>query len=154
MIAEKIIDVLSAAEFLYAATCDFKGRPNIAPKFLVKIDKNFIFLVDFVIGRTWENLKANPRASLSFMDMDSLTGYQVNGTVEIITQGKEYDMIIKELQEKEISFTAKRIIEGIHKGKKSASFEVSFSKQMVIFKVKAEEVVEIGPSGKVSREKV
>jgi cysteine-rich repeat protein len=39
----------------------------------------------------WENIKMNPRVSLSFMDNDALLGYQLNGSVEIIDSGEECD---------------------------------------------------------------
>lgn len=153
MLTNKINDILARKEFVYVATTDLDNRPNAAPKLLLKIENNFIYLVDHVIGTTWKNLKVNPATSLTFMDMENLVGYQVNGPVQIIKSGKEYTKIIKELQKKEISFTTTRIIEGVRKQKVHKDFEVALPKQVVIFKVKIEEVVEIKLSGKLIREK-
>ena len=153
MITEKVRELLLLREFIAVGTSNLNGRPNSAPKFLVKIENNFIYLADFVIGNTFENLKINPKASLSFMNFDNLTGYQINGSVEIINSGQEYDKIIEELEKRKTSLTTKHIIEEIRGGGKYNEYEIAFPDRVVIFKVKIEEVVEIGPRGKLAREK-
>ncbi|MCX5715045.1 MAG: pyridoxamine 5'-phosphate oxidase family protein [Candidatus Omnitrophica bacterium] len=154
MINKKIIELLKDREFISVATCDFDGRPNAAPKFLLKIEGNFIYLIDYTIGRTFTNLHSNPRASLSFVDTNSLVGYQINGRVEIIEGGPEYDKISKELLQRQVDLSTKRIIEGVTKGKRHGSFEVSIADTFVVFKVKMEDITEMGPSGMLRRETV
>ncbi|MFH1407108.1 MAG: pyridoxamine 5'-phosphate oxidase family protein [Candidatus Omnitrophota bacterium] len=153
MLTGKISELLKKREFIYVASCDFSGRPNIAPKFLLKTENNFIYLIDHVFGRTWENLKINPVVSLSAMDVDSLLGYQINGSVELIGEGPEYDTMLEEFKRKGISLTAKRIAEGVLRSEGHRTFEVEFPERLTIFKVKIIEVVEIGSSGKLTREK-
>lgn len=152
MIAQKIIELLKQRQYLSIASCDFKGRPNVAPKFLLKIEDNFIYLIDYVVGRTFENLKINPRVSLSTMNTDALKGYQINGSVEIIEKGQFYDTILDELKNKEISLATERIIKGVQQGKKHESFELTFPERIAVFKIKIEEVIEIDSSGKLQRE--
>ncbi len=152
MLNKKIEEFLKKREFISVATCNLKGRPNAAPKFLLKIEDNFIYLIDYSFSRTWENLKINPRASLSFMDTDNLTGYQINGSVQIIDKGPLYDKILYELREKVINLSVERVIEGVCREKTHASFEVAIPEDFVIFKVKIEEVVEIGPRGDLKRQ--
>ncbi len=154
MLSTKIAQFLKNREFISVATCDFKGRPNAAPKFLLKLEDNFIYLVDYTISRTWENLKVNPQASLSFIDPDTLVGYQINGSVKIIDKGPEYDKILIELREREIDLSTKRIVEGIYRGKGHESFEVTLPERFVVFKIKVEEVVEIGHRGDLKIEKL
>jgi predicted pyridoxine 5'-phosphate oxidase superfamily flavin-nucleotide-binding protein len=154
MISEKIKDLLEKREFISIATCDFSGRPNVVPQFFLKIENKSLYLVDYVRGRTFENLKINPRVSVSLMDLDNLIGYQLNGSVEIISEGKDYDALAAQLQDKEVSLSTQRIIEGVDRGKTHSSFEVGLSGQIVIFKVKIEEAVEINPRGELKREKV
>ncbi len=154
MLKTEVIEFLKTREFVSVATADFNGNPNAAPKFLLKIEGDFIYLVDYIIGRTWENIKINPKASLSFMDPDKLLGYQINGMVEIIKKGKVYDQILNELSKKKLDFSAKRIIEGVYRGKRHESFEISLPERFVVFKVKLEEIVEIGPCGELKREKL
>lgn len=154
MITKTAISILKAREFVSVATADSTCLPNAAPKFVLKVEDNFIYLVDYTIGKTWENLRVNPRASLSFTDADTLTGYQINGPVEIIEKGAEYERILKELQEKEISLATARIIEGIHREKKHAVSELEIPQRFVIFKIKITDVAEIGLQGQLKREKI
>lgn len=152
MITKKIGEILKKRDFISIASCDFKGRPNVAPKFLLKIEDNFIYLADYVVGRTYENLKVNPRVSLSIMDTDALKGYQINGSVEVIEKGALYDSILDELKNKEISLATERVIKGVQQGQKHESFELSFPERIVLFKIKIEEAIEIDSSGKLQRE--
>jgi uncharacterized protein len=154
MLLKKIIELLENREFISVATCDFKGRPNAAPKFFLKFKDNFIYLVDYTIGMTWDNLKINPKASLSLMDPDTLMGYQINGSVEIIEKGQGYDSLLNEFRKKGIDFSAKRIIEGVSSGKGHKNFEVSLPEHVVVFKIKLEDFSEIGPRGELKREKI
>jgi hypothetical protein len=154
MLPKKLAELLENREFISVATCDFKGRPNAAPKFLLKFKNNFIYLVDYTIGLTWKNLKVNPKASLSLMDPDTLIGYQINGSVEIIEKGPEHDSLFIEFKTREIDFSTTRIIEGVSSGKGHKDFEVSLPELFVVFKVKLEDFAEIGPRGELKREKI
>ena len=154
MINKSLEELIESREFISLATSDLNSRPNAAPKFLLKIEGDCLYLVDYIIGRTFANLQINPRASLSFIDSNTLIGYQINGQVEIIDSGPEYKQMIKELQHKQIDLSIARVIEGVTKGKAHKSFEVASPDQFVIFKVKMEEVVEMRPSGTLKREKV
>ncbi len=151
---KKIIELLKSREFVSVATADSDSRPYAAPKFLLKIENNFIYLVDYVIGRTSHNLQANPRISISFMDNHSLMGYQLNGSVDIIKKGPEYDLLVKDLSQKEVGLSVQRIIEGVTKGKTHEDFELTLPEKFVIFKVRVEEIVEIFSSGTLKTEKI
>jgi predicted pyridoxine 5'-phosphate oxidase superfamily flavin-nucleotide-binding protein len=154
MINKILKELIESREFISLASCDLSGRPNAAPKFLLKVSGDYLYLVDYIIGRTFSNLQINPRASLSFIDSNTLIGYQINGRVEIIDSGAEYEEIIKELHHKQIDLSIARVIEGVTKGKAHKSYEVAIPEQFVIFKVKMEEIVEMRPSGTLKREKV
>ncbi|MFA5156945.1 MAG: pyridoxamine 5'-phosphate oxidase family protein [Candidatus Omnitrophota bacterium] len=151
---KEISEILKGREFLDIATCDFNGKPNVAPKFLLKFNKKFIYLVDHVMGASFRNLKANPQVSISVMDIDTLTGYQLNGSVEIVTEGLEYEEILQELADKKIKLSVERIIEAVGKNKKHACYELMLPDKFAVFKVMIEEAVEINLSGKLNREKL
>jgi predicted pyridoxine 5'-phosphate oxidase superfamily flavin-nucleotide-binding protein len=152
---KKVRGLLADREFLNVATCDLHHRPNAVPKFFLTMPGAAgIYLIDYTWGRTWENLKVNPRVSLSLVDTETLHGYQMNGTAEILSTGLEYDTVAKELLQKEVDLSAKRIIEGVARGKKHRAFELSLPDKFVIFKVKITEIVEIGPAGDLLRENV
>jgi len=149
---KKITELLLKREFVSVATADLSGRPNAAPKFLLKVENNFIFLIDYTRGKTWENLKKNPRVSLSFTDTEELTGYQINGAVKIIDKGPAYDKIFSELLQKEIDLSCRRIIEGVVHEKGHKSFEVAIPDRVVIFKIEIEEITEIDYRGEIRKE--
>jgi len=151
---KKVSELLKSREFVSVATCDLQGRPNAAPKFLLKLEHNFIYLVDYIIGRTFRNLGVNPRISISFMDSNSLMGYQLNGSVDLIESGPEYEILVKDLSQKKVDLSTRRIIEGVTQGKAHAGFELGMSESFVIFKVRVEEIVEIFSSGTLKTEKI
>ncbi len=154
MINKKILELLKNREFIDIATADLQGRPNTAPKLFLKIEEHTIYLVDYVMTRTWENLKKNPRACISLMDTETLFGYQLNAGVKIIESGPLYDAIMKDVLAREIELSTKRVVEGITRGKKHEFFEVGLKDKAAIFQVHIEEAVEISPRGELKREKV
>lgn len=154
MINKDIKALIDSREFISVASCDLDARPNAAPKFLLKVEASHIYLVDYIIGRTFSNLKVNPRVSLSFFDNDTLVGYQLNGKVQIIDSGPEYQSGLNDLARKQIDLATTRIIDGVLKGQAHKAYEVAASKQFVILKVKVEEIVQIHPSGALQREEV
>lgn len=150
-IKKEIREFLKSREFINVATCDFNGRPNVVPKFIVKADKEFLYLADHVFGRTWENLKVNPKVSLATINIDTLVGYQINGTAQIIDSGEEYDTILADLSKRQIDLSVKRVIESVQSEKKGESFELAFPERVIIIKIKAVEAIKIWPSGKLER---
>lgn len=153
MLTKRMHEFLKKRTFLNVATASLDGKPNNVSKLLLKAESNHVYLVDYSIGRTYSNIKVNPQVSLSFFDLDKLVGYQINGPVELIEKGAEYDKIKAELTEKEISLATERIIKGVATGQSHENFEFAPPRHFVIFKVKMDEIAEVGYSGEVKREK-
>jgi predicted pyridoxine 5'-phosphate oxidase superfamily flavin-nucleotide-binding protein len=153
MLIKRLNDFLKKRTFLNVATASLDGKPNNVSKLILKVEENHIYLVDYSIGRTYSNVKVNPRVSLSFFDLDKLVGYQINGPVEMIEKGHVYDSIKAELTEKEISLATERIIKGVSTGKGHENFEFAPPRHFVIFKVKMEEIAEVSYSGEIKRER-
>ena len=153
MLPKELVDLLEKREFISVATCDFNGRPNAAPKFILKIESNRMYLVDYTIGTTWQNLKVNPRISMSLVDTRTLKGYQLNGIVKILTRGKLYDKMRKEMMDKEIRLTTQHIIDEVRGEPTHETFEILISEKFVIFEVKLDEVVEMDIHGELKRNK-
>ena len=152
MIKDKVLELLKRREFVSIATADKKGIPSAAPKFLLKIEEDFVYLIDYTIARTVENLKVNPIASLSFMDIDNLDGYRLGGTVKLLKEGKEFDKIAAELSKKLIALSAKRVIEASRTGKRNQHYELEIPEKFLVLKIKIEEVVKISSQGDLWRE--
>ena len=141
-------------EFVSAGTSDLSGQPNAVPKYIIKIDSGFIYLADYVIGKTFQNLKINPKISLSTIDMKTLEGWRINGTVRIMTRGAQYKILSKTMIDLEVHNTARRVIEDVQGVQKHNVYEVSFPKKVVILKVKCEKVTKIGITGKLQSKRL
>lgn len=57
VIPAKIIKLLEDAEWICVATRGYDGNPSAANKFLLKCYENLLYIVDFVRGKTWRNIK-------------------------------------------------------------------------------------------------
>ena len=153
MLTKELIDLLEKREFISVATCDFKGRPNAAPKFVLKVESGRVYLVDYTIGTTLGNLKVNPRISMSLVDVRTLKSYQFNGSVKVMMRGKLYDKMRNEMMNKEVRLTTQRIIDEVRGHPTHETFEVLISEKFVIFEVTIDEVVEMDIHGGLKRNK-
>jgi predicted pyridoxine 5'-phosphate oxidase superfamily flavin-nucleotide-binding protein len=151
-IVEQALKIMKVRQFISVATADKLGKPNCAPKLLLKIDGGAAYFIDYSIGKTAENLKVNAEASLSFIDINSLYGYRLNGKVEIIQKGTIYDECLKELKEKEMKLSVERIVKGVQAGKAHKDFELDVSERFLVYKVSIEEGCEISPRGVIKRQ--
>ena len=154
LITEKLKRFLLTKEFVSAGTSDLSGQPNAVPKYIIKIDSGFIYLADYVIGKTFQNLKINPKISLSTIDMKTLEGWRINGTVRIVTRGAQYKKLSKTMVELEVHNTARRVIEDVQGVQKHNVYEVSFPKKVVILKVKCKKITKIGITGKLQSKRL
>lgn len=154
MLIDKVFALLKDREFLTIATADKAGLPNAAPKFLLKLDLPHIYLVDYTIAQTAENLRTNPRASLALMDIENLQGYRLRGSVALVESGAEFKRLAEELQKKIVRLSADRVIEATHTGKKYSHFELEIPDEFIVIKFKAEDVAKIGARGSLYRESV
>lgn len=152
MLTESMKELLKKREFLSVGTCDFKGMPNAVPKFLLKVEDDRIYLVDYTIGTTWRNIKINPRVSLSFINPRTLKSYRINGTVRVITKGAKFDKLFREMQKRAVSLTAQHIIEDLRGQAKYDDYEVGITDKFVIFEVKITDITEIGIKGELKKE--
>ena len=153
MLSKELITLMEKKEFVSVATCDFKGRPNAVPKFVLKVESDRVYLVDYTIGTSWKNLKVNPRISISLIDTRTLKCYQINGSVKIIKRGKLYDKMRNEMMDKEVRLTTQRIIDEVRGQPTHETFEVLISDKFIIFEVRIDEVVELDIHGGLKRSK-
>ena len=151
-IIEGALKLLKTRVFVQIATANRHCRPNCAPKFLLKISGRQVYLVDYSIGTTFENLKENPEISLSFIDTDSLLGYRLNGKAEIIQSGPLYQECLNELHKREIDLTVERVVKSVHDGKKYGEFELGVKEKFLVYKITLEDGSEITPHGEIKRE--
>ncbi len=153
-IPEGLAVLLQKADFISVGTSDENGQPSVASKFLLKVEGNNIYLVDLIKGKTWRNLRYNPLISLSVMDEDNLRGYQINGTVLALDSGNDFDTLMLEFADKQVSFATNKIISGVQQAKPHADSVFASNKAKVFYKVSVSETLEIGPLVKLKKEEI
>jgi predicted pyridoxine 5'-phosphate oxidase superfamily flavin-nucleotide-binding protein len=151
-IPDKIIELFEKREFVSVATVTPDGRPNTAPKFFFRAKGDFIYLIDYVLGKTVTNLKENPRVSVSFMDMDSLEAYRLNGTAKLIEKGRIFEQVLKEWDKKMVKMATDRVIDAVKTGKKHGHYELEMTEKFIVLKIKIENIVKIGRRGDIWKE--
>ncbi len=150
LISDELRGLLEKQEFIYISTCDAE-RPNIAPKFLIKVEEDSIFIADFLSGRTSVNLKKNPNAAVGILNLDTLIGYQFLGRAHELKEPAGSGILMNILQEREMKFCVERIVAGVSSNSRSENFEISFPEDVAIYRIDVEEVVTIGPGAKLIR---
>jgi len=139
-------------EFLCVATIGRDGSPSVANKFLIRCEGNSLCFGDFAKGKTWANLKINPKVSIAVMDNNNLVDYQINGVAKLVNPCTDFKELLKEFSKKEVRFAMKRIIEGIRKESGQGVHQVPFPKRIVIWEIDVKEVVELGPTAELKKE--
>jgi len=136
---------LEEEDWIALATSDDKGMPNVANKFMLKCDQDKVFLVDYVKGTTWDNIKKHSNVAFPIIDQENLIDYQLSGTAELLDSGKIHDELIEQLKERELNFSTKRIIEGIRRAKAHSTFEFPDIEGAAIIKIQVHDIVSRGP---------
>jgi len=86
------MEALVASQQAFVATASPDGVPNIGPKRSTRVlDDEHIVFYELTGGRTWENLKKNPRVAIAVVDASKMQGYRFVGKAELITKGELYD---------------------------------------------------------------
>jgi general stress protein 26 len=151
-INQKLEEILEKREIVSIATVSLDGQPNSVPKFLYRGKGSFLYLLDYVGGKTILNLRENPKASVSFMDFDALEAYRLNGTAWIIERGPVFDAVLKGWNEKLVQLSTDRVIEAVRTGKKRSYYEMEMTEHLAVIKVKIETVIKIGRRGDIWKE--
>jgi len=149
----EIVKLLQAADWIALATRDSTGEPNVANKFLIKCEKDTVFLVDYAKGRTWENINSYPRVAFPIMDTDNLIDYQLSGAAQILDKGTLHDELIQYLATREIQFSTKRVIEGIRRERSHGSFEFPDINNAVIIKIEIDDIISRGSRIRIKEKK-
>jgi general stress protein 26 len=151
-ITEKLEEILEKREFVSIATVGHDGQPHSVPKFLYRGKGNFLYLLDYVVGKAISNLRENPKVSVSFMDLDTLEAYRMNGTAEVIEQGPVFDAVLKGWNNKLVQLSTDRVIEAVRTGKRRNHYEMEMTDHLAVIKVRIETVVKIGRKGDIWKE--
>ncbi len=88
---------------IIVATSDSDGIPNASPRtaYWILDDTDTIAICEWFRHKTYWNLQKNNHVSISVIDLESLTGWQLKGYCELVTEPTE----IKEISRKVMTET-------------------------------------------------
>ncbi len=84
----------------WVATASRDGLPNVSIKGSLRVlDDEHLLFADLFSLKTRKNLEENPQVAVMIYDAESRTGYEMKGTVELISQGALYDQAVERLKQ-------------------------------------------------------
>jgi predicted pyridoxine 5'-phosphate oxidase superfamily flavin-nucleotide-binding protein len=83
---EAVTLILKNEDVVLVGSVDSKGVPNIAPRFVLAVieDEKLLF-ADAFKNKTFDNLKAWRKITVSIMDKETMGGFQLKGDAEEVT---------------------------------------------------------------------
>ena len=107
----EIKETFGKVKLFPVATSSKAGIPNVAPiGFVVLVHDDTIWLADNFMKKTLANVKENPHVALYMYDPDSRKCFQVKGTVEVKTNGPDYEKMKTMVHEKKPGLPAKSLL--------------------------------------------
>lgn len=146
--SEGIVHFFQNQGCVLVSSIDSKGFPHSACKGLVKIDKDgSIYLLDAYSGKTLQNLKNNPNASITAFDEHKFIGYCLKGKGRILLKEELDAGIMKAWEDRITSRLTQRLLKNIRGDVKGhprhPEVLLPDPQHMIVFDV--EEVVDLTP---------
>ena len=133
--------------FVIVSTVDTSLCPHNSCKGIVYIgQEGLIYLLDLYKQKTYENLKTNPRISLTAVDEHRFSGYCLKGKATLVPESKIKSHIIKAWEEKITGRVTRRVLKEIREGEGHPRYpEISLPKPEYMIVMKVEEVIDLAP---------
>jgi len=147
-LSEAIIQFLQKQGCVIVSSIDHNGFPHSSCKGIVKIDKRGrIYLLDAYRGKTLQNLKTNPCASVTFFDEDKFIGYCFKGRARILSKEELDTEIIRAWEDRITGRLTQRLLKNIRGETKAhpAHPEALLPKPEHMIVLDVEEVVDLTP---------
>lgn len=95
MAIRPLAEEAAASVLCWFATSSAQGVPNVSPKEVFSlVDDRTLVVADIASPVTVRNLRANPNACASFIDVFRQTGYKLIGRAEVVAPDDErFDML-------------------------------------------------------------
>lgn len=147
MLKEKLLSFLKGQQFVTLGSSTPEGSPHASPKIFLKMEGKNIYLIDYLVGVSFENIKANKEVSISTFDIQEVKGFHVYGQASILRNGPEYEALLKEWDVRQTQTTAKNISEVVRGEKNKKVFKLTFKKPVEIYKIKIKRIDFVNTQG-------
>jgi predicted pyridoxine 5'-phosphate oxidase superfamily flavin-nucleotide-binding protein len=113
-LSAEIVQFFQSQNFTVVTTIDKDGSPHNSCKGIIKISKSGkVYLLDLYMQKTYENLKQNPRMSITAVDEHRFKGYCLKGKARLVSQETLSPRIIAAWEEKITSRITQRLIKNM-----------------------------------------
>lgn len=119
---QKVAEILLKADGKALAT-SYKDNINVVPVSSIKIVDDKIWLINYFMGKTLQNIIQNPCASLACWK--GLEGYQIKASVTYVTDGGDF----AKAKEWIAGILPERVVKGLLILEPTEIFDVSASKE-------------------------
>ena len=142
-----VIDFLRTQGFVIVSSIDKNGFPHSSCKDIVKIDSSGkIYLIDVYYGLTAENIRNNPRVSISAVDEHKFIGFCLKGKAKIMLDDEISQEFIKSWEDNITSRLTKRLLNNLAQDKSRAHHpEASLPRPKQLISIEVEEIVSLAP---------
>ncbi|MCK9603061.1 MAG: pyridoxamine 5'-phosphate oxidase family protein [Candidatus Omnitrophica bacterium] len=146
-LSDEIVQFFQSQGFTVITTIDKDGSPHNSCKGIVEINKNGkIHLLDLYMQKTYENLRRNPRISITAVDEHKFRGYCLKGKAKLVPREALTPGIIAAWESKLTSRITQRLIRNMH-GEKGHSLhpEALFPKPAYMIVMEVKGVIDLTP---------
>lgn len=147
ILSEDIIHFFHKQSFLIVSTVDADGWPYSSCKGLVYMNENgMTYLLDLYRGKTYKNIKTNPRISITAVDEHKFAGYCLKGTAKTVPEGKIMPYLKKTWEERITSRVTKRVLKEIREEEGNSKYpELLLPKPEYMIVMKVKKVINLTP---------
>ncbi|WP_045226843.1 pyridoxamine 5'-phosphate oxidase family protein [Methyloterricola oryzae] len=111
MLTPAMKQAISRAEYFPLATATPAGVPNVVPiRYLSVAGDDRLWITDNYLLKTLDNLRGNPQASVFVWSADPKLAFQIKGTVEILTEGADYERMKAEVRNQRPDLPARALV--------------------------------------------
>jgi len=146
-LADEIIQFFISQGFVIVSTLDSDGSIHSACKGIVDINRSGrVHLFDLYQARTLDNLKRNPRISITAVDEHKFAGYSLKGKAKILAEDAISKHLIKAWEVRITSRLTQRLLKNIHEEKGHRGHpEALLPDPKYLIAVDVEEIIDLTP---------
>lgn len=146
-LSDEIMHFLENQGVVILSTVEKDGSVRNACKGIVNIKKKGkIYLIDLYKGTTYENMRHNPRISLTAVDEHKFIGWCLKGKARLVEREKVKNEIIKAWEDRIISRITKRILKNLREEKGHPKHpEALLPKPQYMIAVTVDEIIDLTP---------
>ena len=146
-IPEPVVEFLRKQSFVVVSSLDKSGALHSACKGIVRVEpEGRVYLLDLYLRRTYANLRADPRVSLTAVDEHAFAGYCLKGTADITGRNKVPPEIAAEWDRMITARISQRLVRNLRGEKGRAGHpEAKLPAPRYIISMEVEEIVDLAP---------